>query len=103
MIHSYWFLIDVDVEGILQRPGCAIAYWGVRWINWQLAGWPPRASRPTLLGALEKLGNRARPSASAIGSMRCALTSVTTTRLTSNPLVAYNKAMELMAQRYPET
>src|SRR5712691_8446134 len=81
MLHSYWFLIARRTfEGILQQnPTCAMAYWGVAmdYLGNTLAVAPTRADAQAAWDAHDKVAVDAR-------------------------LVAYNAAMEQMAQRYPD-
>ena len=108
MLHSYWFLIARRTfEGILQQdPNCAIAYWGVAmdYLGNSLATVPTRAEAQAASDALEK----ARTSAAKTQRERDFIEALSAyfrdheKSAVDVRLVAYNAAMERMAQNYPD-
>src|SRR3989440_12033904 len=108
MIHSYWFLVARRTfEGVLQQdPSCAIAYWGIAMdqLGNSLVGPPPRAQADAAWAALEKAREigakteRERGWIEALGTYFRDHDKVDV----ETRLRAYNKAMEQMAQRYPD-
>jgi tetratricopeptide (TPR) repeat protein len=108
MIHSYWFLVARRTfEGVLQQdPGCAIAYWGVAmdYLGNSLVGPPPRAQAAAAWAALEKArevgakSQRERDWIDALGAYFRDHDKVDV----DTRLRAYNRAMEQMAQNYPD-
>jgi tetratricopeptide (TPR) repeat protein len=108
MIHSYWFLVARRVfEGVLQQdPGCAIAYWGIAMdqLGNSLVGPPPRAQADAAWAALEKareIGARTERERGWIDALRAYFRDHDKVDVETR-LRAYNKAMEEMAQRYPD-
>ena len=108
MIHSYWFLIARRVfEGVLQQdPGCAIAYWGIAMdqLGNSLVGPPPRAQAEAAWAALEKareIGAKTERERGWIDALRAYFRDHDKVDVDTR-LRAYNKAMEEMAQRYPD-
>src|SRR6266567_775562 len=108
MIHSYWFLIARRVfEGVLQQdPNCAIAYWGIAMdqLGNSLVGPPPRAQADAASAALEKaleIGAKTERERGWIDALRAYFRDHDKVDVDTR-LRAYNKAMEQMAQRYPD-
>jgi tetratricopeptide (TPR) repeat protein len=108
MIHSYWFLVARRVfEGVLQQdPSCAIAYWGIAMdqLGNSLVGPPPRAQAEAAWAALEKareIGAKTERERGWIDALRAYFRDHEKVDVETR-LRAYNKAMEEMAQRYPD-
>src|SRR5256714_9329925 len=108
MIHSYWFLVARRVfEGVLQQdPSCAIAYWGIAMdqLGNSLVGPPPRAQADAAWAALEKageIGAKTERERGWIDALRACFRDDEKVDVDTR-LRAYNKAMEQMAQRYPD-
>ncbi len=108
MIHSYWFLVARKVfEGVLQQdPNCAIAYWGIAMdqLGNSLVGPPPRAQADAAWAALEKareIGAKTDRERGWIDALRAYYRDHDKVDVETR-LRAYNKAMEGMAQRYPD-
>src|SRR4051794_5559255 len=108
MIHSYWFLIARRTfEGVLrQDPNCAIAYWGIALdlLNNSLAVVPPRADAEAAWAALEKaraIGAKTERERDWIEALSAYYRDHDKSPVNAR-LVAYNKAMEQVAQRYPD-
>jgi tetratricopeptide (TPR) repeat protein len=108
MLHSYWFLIARRTfEGILQQdPNCAIAYWGVAmdYLGNTLVGPPPRADAQAAWEALEKaraIGAKTQRERDFIAALSDYFRDHDKTPVDVR-LVAYNAAMERMAQTYPD-
>jgi tetratricopeptide (TPR) repeat protein len=108
MIHSYWFLIARRTfEGVLrQDPNCAIAYWGIALdlLNNSLAVVPSRADAEAASAALERaraIGAKTERERDWIEALGAYYRDHDKTPVNAR-LVAYNKAMEQVAQRYPD-
>jgi tetratricopeptide (TPR) repeat protein len=108
MIHSYWFLIARRTfENVLKEdPGCAIAYWGIALdlLNNSLAVVPPRADAEAASAALEKaraIGAKTERERDWIEALSAYYRDHDKIPVNAR-LVAYNKAMEQVAQRYPD-
>jgi tetratricopeptide (TPR) repeat protein len=108
MIHSYWFLVARKVfEGVIQQdPTCAIAYWGIAMdqLGNSLVGPPPRAQAEAAWAALEKareIGAKTERERGWIDALRAYYRDHDKVDVDTR-LRAYNKAMEGMAQRYPD-
>ena len=108
MLHSYWFLIARRTfEGILQQdPNCAIAYWGVAmdYLGNSLATVPTRAEAQAASDALEKArtsGAKTQRERDFIEALSAYFRDHEKTAVDVR-LVAYNAAMERMAQNYPD-
>jgi tetratricopeptide (TPR) repeat protein len=108
MIHSYWFLVARKVfEGVLQQdPSCAIAYWGIAMdqLGNSLVGPPPRQQADAAWAALEKareIGAKTERERGWIDALRAYFRDHDKVDVETR-LRAYNKAMEEMAQRYPD-
>jgi hypothetical protein len=108
MIHSYWFLIARRTfEGVLREdPGCAMAYWGIALdlLNNSLAVVPPRADAEAAWVALEKaraIGAKTERERDWIEALSAYFRDHDKTPVNAR-LGAYNKAMEQVAQRYPD-
>src|SRR5438270_68727 len=107
MIHSYWFLVARRVfEGVLQQdPSCAIAYWGIAMdqLGNSLVGPPPRSQADAAWAALEKareIGAKTERERGWIDALRAYFRDHDKINVDIR-MRAYNKAMEQMAQRYP--
>src|SRR5262249_53704871 len=108
MIHSYWFLIARRTfEGVLQKdPNCAIAYWGIAldYLGNSLATTPTRADAEAAWKALAKARalntgtERERDWIDALSAYYRDYDKIPV----NVRLVAYNNAMERLAQRYPD-
>jgi hypothetical protein len=107
MIHSYWFLIARRTfEGVLQSdPNCAIAYWGIAldYLGNTLATTPTRADAEAAWAALEKsraisTSERERGWIDALSAYYRDYDKAPV----NMRLIAYNNAMERLAQRYPD-
>src|SRR6478672_6757895 len=108
MIHSYWFVVARRVfEGVLQQdPGCAIAYWGIAMdlLGNSLGGPPSRENANAAWVALEKareIGAKTDRERGGIDALRAYFRDHDKVDVETR-LRAYNKAMEQMAQRYPD-
>src|SRR5215475_3723284 len=108
MIHSYWFLIARRTfEGVLrQDPNCAMAYWGIALdlLNNSLAVVPPRADAEAAWSALEKareIGAKTERERDWIEALSAYYRDHDKTPVNAR-LAAYNKAMEQVAERYPD-
>jgi len=108
MIHSYWFIYARKTfEGVLQQdPGCAIAYWGIAldYLGNSLATTPTRAEAEAGWAALEKaraIGARTERERAWIEALRASYRDHDKTPVNAR-LAAYNKAMEQLAQHYPD-
>ena len=108
MIHSYWFLIARRTfEGVLrQDPNCAIAYWGIAidLLNNVFVAPPPRADAEAAWAALEKareIGAKTQRERDWIEALSAYYHDHDKTPVNAR-LAAYNKAMEQLAQRYPD-
>jgi tetratricopeptide (TPR) repeat protein len=108
MIHSYWFLIARRTfEGVLREdPNCAMAYWGIALdlLNNSLAVVPPRADAEAASAALEKaraIGAKTERERDWIEALSAYYRDHDKTPVNAR-LTAYNKAMEQVAQRYPD-
>ena len=108
MIHSYWFTYARRTfEGVLQQdPSCAIAYWGIAldYLGNSLATTPTRAEAEAGWAALEKaraVGAKTQRERDWIDALSTYYRDHDKTPVNAR-LAAYNKAMEQVAQRYPD-
>jgi tetratricopeptide (TPR) repeat protein len=108
MIHSYWFLIARRTfEGILrQDPNCAMAHWGIALdlLGNTLATVPPRVDAEAAWAALEKaraIGAKTQRERDWIEALSAYYRDHDKIPVNAR-LSAYNKAMEQVAQRYPD-
>jgi tetratricopeptide (TPR) repeat protein len=108
MIHSYWFLIARRVfEGVLQQdPNCAIAHWGIAldYLGNSLVGPPLKAQADAAWETLEKaraIGAKTQRERDWIDALRAYYLDHDKVNVDIR-MAAYNKAMEGMAQRYPD-
>src|SRR5712692_2022423 len=108
MLHSYWFLIARRTfEGILQQdPTCAMAYWGVAmdYLGNTLATTPTRADSQAAWDALEKArvaGAKTPRERDWIEALSAYFRDHDKVAVDAR-MVAYNAAMERMAQSYPD-
>ncbi|HMA74173.1 MAG TPA: hypothetical protein VKP67_22200 [Xanthobacteraceae bacterium] len=107
-LHSYWFLYARRTfEAVLQQdPTCAIAYWGVAmdYLGNTLASTPTRAEAQAAWDALEKaraIGAKTQRERDWIEALSAYFRNHDKVTVDAR-LVAYNGAMEQMAQRYPD-
>jgi tetratricopeptide (TPR) repeat protein len=108
MIHSFWFLIARRTfEGVLrQDPNCAIAYWGIALdlLNNVFVAAPPRADADAAWVALEKareIGAKTQRERDWIEALSTYYRDHDKTPVNLR-LAAYSKAMEQLAQHYPD-
>src|SRR5882724_3718510 len=108
MLHSYWFLYARRTfEGVLQQdPACAIAYWGVAMdlLGNTLAVTPTRADAQAAWEALEKaraIGAKSQRERDWIEALSAYYRDYDKVAVDAR-LVAYNAAMEGMAQHYSD-
>ena len=108
MLHSYWFLIARrKFEAIAQQdPGCAMAYWGVAMdlLGNSLATTPTPADAQAAWEALEKAraaGPKTQRERDWIEALSSYFRDYDKVPVNAR-LVAYNAAMERMAQSYPD-
>src|SRR5262245_7517768 len=108
MLHSYWFnYARKTFEGVLQQdPSCAIAYWGIALdlLDNTLRGPPPRADAQAAWEALEKargIGAKTQRERDWIEALSAYLRDHDKVA-TDVRMLAYNRAMEQMTQRYPD-
>jgi tetratricopeptide (TPR) repeat protein len=108
MLHSYWFIIARRTfEGVLQQdPTCAMAHWGVAmdYLGNSLATTPTRAEAEAGWDALEKAraaGVKTQRERDWIEALSAYFRDHDKVPVDAR-LVAYNAAMERMAQRYPD-
>src|SRR5256884_2951905 len=107
MIHSYWFIYARRTfEGVLQQdPSCAIAYWGIAldFLGNTLATTPTRAEAEAGWAALEKahaVRAKTQRERDWIEALSAYYRDHDKTPVNAR-LAAYNRAMEELAQRYP--
>ena len=108
MLHSYWFNYAGKVfQSVLERdPGCAIAYWGIALdlLGNTLAAPPSREAAQAAWAALEK----ARGIAAKTERERAWIEAARTyfrdhdTLSVDARLLAYDKAMRELSERYPD-
>jgi tetratricopeptide (TPR) repeat protein len=108
MLHSYWFhYARKTFEGVLQQdPSCAIAYWGIALdlLDNTLRGPPPRADAQAAWEALEKahaIGAKTQRERDWIEALSAYLRDHDKVPADVR-MLAYNRAMEQMTQRYPD-
>src|SRR5215510_12658888 len=108
MLHSYWFIqARKTFEAVLQHdPNCAMAYWGIAvdLLGNTLAGPPPPKNLQMAWEALEKaqaIGAKTPRERDWIEALSAYYRDHDKTPVNTR-LLAYNKAMEQMAQRYPD-
>jgi tetratricopeptide (TPR) repeat protein len=108
MIHSYWFLIARRTfEKVLRDdPGCAMAHWGIAidLLGNSLATVPPRPDAEAAWASLEKarqIGAKTERERDWIEALSAYYRDHDKTPVTAR-LAAYNRAMEELAQRYPD-
>jgi len=108
MLHSYWFIYARKTfEGILQKdPNCAMAYWGIAMdlLGNSLATTPSRVEAQAAWEALEKaraVGAKSQPERDWIEALSAYYRDYDKVPVDVR-LLAYNRAMEQMVQRYPE-
>src|SRR6266702_5610387 len=108
MLHSYWFLIARRTfEGILQQdPACAMAHWGVAmdYLGNTLATTPTRADSQAAWDALEKArvaGAKTQRERDWIEALSAYFRDHDKVAVGAR-VVAWNAAMERMAQSYPD-
>jgi tetratricopeptide (TPR) repeat protein len=108
MLHSYWFnYARKTFEGVLQQdPSCAIAYWGfaLDLLGNSLAAPPSRTDAQAAWEALEKaraIGAKTPRERDWIEALSAYYRDHDKVALKAR-LLAYNKAMEQLTQRYPD-
>jgi len=108
MLHSYWFIYARRTfEGIAQQdPACAMAHWGVAmdYLGNTLAVAPTRTEAQAAWDALEKaraVGAKTQRERDWIEALSAYFRDHDKVAVDAR-LVAYNAAMEQMAQRYPD-
>jgi tetratricopeptide (TPR) repeat protein len=108
MVHSYWFTVARRTfESVLrQDPYCAMAHWGIAMdlLGNTLAGPPTRENADAAWAELEKaraIGAKTERERDWIEALRAYYRDHDKTPVDAR-LRAYNKAMERLAQRYPD-
>jgi tetratricopeptide (TPR) repeat protein len=108
MLHSYWFIqARKTFEAVLQQdPNCAIAYWGIAvdLLGNTLVGPPPAKTAQAAWDALEKaraIGAKTPRERDWIDALSAYYRDHDKVPVDAR-LVAYNKAMEQLTQRYPD-
>jgi Tfp pilus assembly protein PilF len=105
--HSYWYRQAAEIfEEVLKAdPSCAIAYWGIALGLWDNQHNPPPASNNApALAALQKakeIGAKTQRERDYIEAMLLLYTDYDKTPYRTR-LTAHVKAMEALAQRYPQ-
>ena len=105
--HSYWYVQAREVfeETLKADPSCAIAYWGIAlglWDNQHNP--PPAANNAPALAAIQKakaIGAKTQRERDYIDAMALLYTDYDKTPYRTR-LMAHVKAMEALAQRYPQ-
>ena len=105
--HSFWYSASREIfEDVLKAdPDCAIAYWGIALslLNNPFIGMPPASNLPLGLAALEKgktAGAKTQRERDYIDALAVFYTGYDKTDHRAR-IQAYVKAMEQLAQRYP--
>jgi tetratricopeptide (TPR) repeat protein len=108
MLHSYWFIqARKTFESVLQQDSnCAMAYWGIALdlLGNTLVGPPPAKSAQAAWEALEKaraIGAKTQRERDWIEALSAYYRDHDKVPVDAR-LLAYNKAMEQLTQRYPE-
>jgi hypothetical protein len=105
--HSFWYSASREIfEDVLKAdPDCAIAYWGIALslLNNPFIGTPPASNLPLGLAALEKgkaVGAKTQRERDYVDALAVFYTGYDKTDHRTR-IQAYVKAMEQLAQRYP--
>jgi hypothetical protein len=105
--HSFWYSASREIfEDVLKAdPDCAIAYWGIALslLNNPFIGMPPASNMPLGLAALEKgkaVGAKTQRERDYIDALAVFYTGYDKSDHRTR-IQAYVKAMEQLAQRYP--
>jgi tetratricopeptide (TPR) repeat protein len=108
MLHSYWFSYAGKMfQSVLERdPGCAIAYWGLALdlLGNTLSGPPSREAAQAAWAALEKartLDPKTARERDWLDAIRTYFRDHDTVPVEAR-LLAYNKAMRELSERYPD-
>src|SRR6266850_6331056 len=108
MLHSYWFTeARKAFDAVIQQdPKCTMAYWGlaVNYLGNSLAVTPPPKDAAAAADALDKaraLGPKTQRERDWIEAIGAYFTDHDKVPLNAR-MAAYTKAMEQMAQRYPD-
>ena len=105
--HSYWYAQSREIfeEALKADPSCAIAYWGIALGLWDNQHNPPPApNNAPALAAIQKaqaLGAKTQRERDYIDAMALLYTDYDKTPYRTR-LMAHVKAMEALAQRYPQ-
>src|SRR3954451_17373522 len=105
--HSFWYSASREIfEDVLKAdPDCAIAYWGIALslLNNPFIGMPPASNLPLGLAALEKgkaIGAKTQRERDYVDALAVFYTGYDKSDHRTR-IQAYVKAMEQLAQRYP--
>ena len=105
--HSFWYRASIEIfeETLKADPTCAIAHWGIALSLWNNPhNPPPTANQAPALAALQQakaLGAKSQRERDYIDALALLYTDYE--KVPYRPrLVAYLKAMETLAQRYPQ-
>ena len=105
--HSYWYAQSREIfeEAMKADPSCAIAYWGIALGLWDNQHNPPPApNNAPALAAIQKaqaIGAKTQRERDYIDAMALLYTDYDKTPYRTR-LMAHVKAMEALAQRYPQ-
>jgi hypothetical protein len=105
--HSFWYKAAIGIfeEAIKADPACAIAYWGIALSLWDNPHFPPPApNQAPALAAIQKaqaIGAKSQRERDFIDALALIYTDYEKTPYRAR-LDAYLKAMEALAQRYPQ-
>ena len=105
--HSYWYAQSREIfeEALKADPSCAIAYWGIALGLWDNQHNPPPApNNAPALAAIQKaqaIGAKTQRERDYIDAMALLYTDYDKTPYRTR-LMAHVKAMEALAQRYPQ-
>ena len=105
--HSFWYRAAIEIfeDALKADPACAIAYWGIALAMWNNPHNPPPASNQApALAAIQKaqaIGAKSQRERDYIDALALLYTDYDKSPYRTR-LVAYLKAMEALAQRYPQ-
>jgi tetratricopeptide (TPR) repeat protein len=105
--HSFWYRAAIEIfeEALKADPACAIAHWGIALAMWNNPHNPPPASNQApALAAIQKaqaIGAKSQRERDYIDALALLYTDYDKSPYRTR-LVAYLKAMEALAQRYPQ-
>ena len=106
LLHSFWYLEAAKAFGQIAQadPDCAMAYWGLAMSQWtQIWSPPPPAALKRGAEAIEKARAAARtPRERDLVAAAAAFFKDADTLDHRTRALAYGRAMEQMAQRYPD-